>query len=156
MFFFAFLQIFPFCYVLMTKRTTACYLDVLNFIEDRLFKLQPTEVMTDFEPPMRKSIEIKYPDAKLRGCWYHYCAALYKKALKLGLSSLLKTSSGAKFIMKSLMNLPLLPENRILEGYQCIKKLATRKQLKRAFKQYFAYFESYWLRQVTIFSFFSN
>lgn len=134
----------------MTSRTSECYLDVFDFIESRLFKLQPTEVMTDFEGGLRKAIEQKYPNARLRGCWFHFVAALDRNALRLGLRRLLKKDLVAKFILRSLMNLPLLPEDRIVEGYAHIKTIAAKNNLGRAFKRYFAYFESYWLRQVTI------
>lgn len=132
----------------MTRRTSECYLDVFNLIESKLFKLEPTELMTDFEGGLRKAIEQKYPTARLRGCWYHFCAALRRNAIRLGLFALMKEDADARFIMKSLMCLPLLPEDRILEGFALIKKLASKNNLGSKFKQYFAYFESYWLVQV--------
>lgn len=136
----------------MTRKTCECYSDVLDFIENQLFNLNPIEFMTDFEGGLRKAIEQKYPNARLRGCWFHFCAALDRNALRLGLYPLLKRDPFARFILKSLKNLPLLPEDRFVEGYAHIKTVAAENNLTRSFKQYFAYFEFYWLAQVIIFS----
>lgn len=78
------LQTIPVFYILMSNRLTECYSAVFNFIETNVFKLEPTEFITDFEPSMRKAINTVYPGIALRGCWFHYCRAIKKMAIKLG------------------------------------------------------------------------
>lgn len=136
----------------MTRRTAQCYIDVFNLIENKVLKLNPTEFMTDFEGGLRKAIENLYPHAALRGCWFHFCQALRKNALRFGLNSLLKEEPEAKLILKALMCLPLLPENRILEGYWHIKHSAVENGFMHAFRKFFNYFESYWIVKVENFS----
>lgn len=135
----------------MTNRTTECYIDVFNFIETKILKLGPNLFMTDFEGGLRKALAICFPNAALKGCWFHYTQALRKNAIRFGLSALLKENSIAKQILRSLMCLPLLPPNKILEGYQCIKQCAADNRLMGKFRRFFGYFESYWLVQVTNF-----
>lgn len=134
-------------YVLMTRKTTECYSSVFKYIEEK-FQLGPGEIITDFEQAMRKALHERYPDTVLRGCWYHYCAALRKNHLKLGLNKLLKENSNAKQIKKMLMSLPLLPPENFKEGYEHIKYLAKDWNLSKAFDKVFKYFESYWFMQV--------
>lgn len=133
------------CYVLTTRRTTECYSDVFRFIESNIFKLEANEFMTDFEGGLRKSIEEQYPRANLRGCWFHFCEAVRRNAKRFGLSALFKDDIEAKLIFKSLLCIPLLPENLIIDGYNQIKKRAFENNLVRPLQKLFNYFESYWL-----------
>lgn len=110
--------------------------------------MEPTEFMTDFEAGLRKSIKEIYPKSKLRGCWFHSCKAVRQNAIRLGLYALLKNNSEAKFIFKSLLCLPFLPENLIMDGYKLIKQRAMENGLMCHMRKFFAYFESYWLVMV--------
>lgn len=130
----------------MTRKTTECYIAVFEFIERNLFKLKPAEFMTDFEDGMRKAIKKRWPKAKIRGCWFHLCRAIERRYRKLGLHKLKRTNG--KKIKKMLMNIPLLPENMIMEGFFSIIAFAKRKRLFKHFARLFSYFSRYWLNQV--------
>lgn len=131
----------------MSRRTTECYTNVFKYIEKK-FNLEPDGFITDFEQSMRNAIKKVYPNTVLRGCWYHFCAALRKKHLKLGMFKLLKENDLAKQLKKMLMSLPLLPEENFNEGYKHIKSCAENWALTKDFEQIFKYFEQYWFRQV--------
>lgn len=75
-------QIFPLAYVLMTNKTAECYTAVFNFIKNNIFDLKPAIIMTDWETGLRCAIRTCFPNSTLKGCWYHYCAALRKKVDK--------------------------------------------------------------------------
>lgn len=53
-----------------------------------------------------------------------------------------------KKIKRALQNLPLLPPEKILEGYETIVKMARNKRVFSHFRLLFSYFENYWLKQV--------
>lgn len=132
----------------MSRKTSRCYQAVFKYIEKNVIKLEPGEFLTDFETGLRHAIRKLFPKALLRGCWYHYCAALRKKLLKCGLGRLIKTNHQAQKIKKQLMCLPLLPTENFEEGYQHIKSEAEDWGLAVQFKEIFRYFESYWIAQV--------
>lgn len=132
----------------MSSKTAECYKAIFKFIEAKVFKLQPGGFITDFEQGMRSAINKCYPQVPLRGCWYHFCAAIRKKLLKTGLHSLLKSNALARVIKIELMSLPLLPANHFKEGYEHIKRSAKNWKLSSNFKEIFAYFENYWFTQV--------
>lgn len=142
------LQVFPVFYVLMSKKTFACYTAVFQYIESNVFHLEPTEFITDFEAGMRKSIKYIYPGTILRGCWFHYCSALRKKCRQLGLGPLLNSCSEAKMILKEIMGLPLLPAENFLQGYLYVRKLTDEYEISSDFKNFFSYFESFWIVEV--------
>lgn len=132
----------------MTRKTSECYKAVFDFIETKLFRLQPNEIITDYENGMRKAIKECWPGVALHGCWFHFCRAIRKRCRKHNLTKLLKKNHSAKIIQKSLMSLPLLPAERIKQGYDCIKKFGQKKRQSKRFSAVFKYFERYWLKQV--------
>lgn len=132
----------------MTKKTTSCYTAVFNFIEKQIFTLRPAEFMTDFEVGLRKALVNVYPNVRIRGCWFHFCNALRKKGHALGMHALTRKCPNAKMIMKMLMSLPLLPPQNFQDGYDQIKSLSYELELLDKFKQFFHYFEFYWIVQV--------
>lgn len=134
----------------MTRRTSVCYQSIFKYINKNVLALEPGEIITDFETGLRHAIRKSFPNAILRGCWYHYCAAIRKKLLFLLSSSLFKTNGGARIIKKQLMCLPLLPAENFHEGYQYIKSMTERYGLSERFKGFFTYFEFYWFTQVIL------
>lgn len=132
----------------MTKKTAECYTAVFQYIESNVFHLEPSEIMTDFETGLRKSIKHVYPDTNLRGCWFHYCKALRHKSQQLGLRPMLNSSPEAKVILKEIMSLPLLPADKILQGYLHVKKITEEYGISEDFENFFSYFESFWLVEV--------
>lgn len=141
-------QLFPVAYVLMTCKSTDCYLSVFNYIETKLFKLEPHEFMSDYESGMRLAIRKRWPKTTIRGCWFHFCRAILKRCRRLGLSKLIKKNGNARVIQKSIMSLPLLPPYLFIKGYKCIKEFAAKKRLSKQFASVFRYF-GYWVNQVT-------
>lgn len=135
-------------YVLMTRKTESCYTAVFQYIETHVFSLKPAEMMTDFEAGMRNSIKTVYPKTRLRGCWFHFCSALRKKSLRLGLRPLINSNRHAKLVFKELLSLPLLPAVNFVQGYMHIKKIAQSYGLLKYFRHFFVYFESFWLVEV--------
>lgn len=115
--------------------------------------LEPDEIITDFETGLRHAIRKIFPGVRLRGCWFHYCAAVRKKLLVLLSSNFFKTSRWARIIKRQIMCLPLLPNENFHEGYEHIKFMTNQYGLTDRFKSFFAYFESYWFSQVIQFDF---
>lgn len=132
----------------MTKKTTAIYADVLRFIEKKIFKMKPAEFITDFEPAMRKAIRIRYRKAIIRGCWYHYSAAIRKKMLEQKLFGLIKWNHKARIIKVMMQGLPLLPPEEFNAGFSHVKRRAREWNLFAKFKKFFSYFEQFWIPQV--------
>lgn len=143
---FLFVQVLPLFYVLMSRKTAHLYTKVFKYIEKKLFKMSPSSFMTDFELGMRKAIRDVYPNAILNGCWYHYCAAIRKKLVELGLYKQIKdTESNVRVIYRMILSLPLLPSEMFIDGCKFIRAEAQTLGLQNIFKSFFAYFQRYWI-----------
>lgn len=137
-------------YALMSNKSAEAYEKLFGYIEENVFKLNPTSFMADYEGGIRKMINNLYPNAILLGCWYHFKAAVRRNC---GRSLLLTIADNpnAGMVYRMLLNLPLLPPNKIEEGYGIIKRIAKECILFKCFKHIFEYFENFWLRVVNIY-----
>jgi len=81
--------VFPGMYALLPNKSETTYnrmIDLLIAKANSLGKcLLPTTFQIDFEITMFNAIKNKYPDAQIRGCFFHYTQAIYKKVVDVGL-----------------------------------------------------------------------
>jgi hypothetical protein len=62
----------------MTSKKQGLYeqvLDVIIHLAQALFgkAIQPEFVMSDYEIAILSAMSLKFPTARIRGCWFHYC-----------------------------------------------------------------------------------
>lgn len=133
----------------MTNKTIDAYMDVFKFIEENSFELKPASIMSDYEDAMRAAIKKCWPNCDIRGCWFHLKQAVQRRCkADPNLKQLLKKNFNARKIKNMLANIPLLPEDKITEGYECVRAFAKEKKLSAEFGELFSYFERQWLREV--------
>lgn len=141
-------QLFPLFFVLMTDKKTKTYQKVFKYIEDNVFKLQPAQFMADFETGLRKAITSYFPDAPLYGCWYHYSASIRRRLMTLNMHRVITDDPAGLMIYRMMLSLPLLPRERILDGFDFVKNESRKNGLFKAFKEFFKYFNEFWIHLV--------
>lgn len=78
--------------------------------------------------------------------------AVQRRYSKLRLNKIKKNKKNSSMIRRMLMSIPLLPADRIDEGFRAIISFAKQKRLFKRLVDLFNYFERYWLNnQVTYF-----
>lgn len=137
----------PCIYALLTNKTEICYEAVLQYIHDNIMSLQCKEIMTDYETGMRNAIATVVPDVRLTACWFHFCAACKKKAVRFfrAMIQLVRSNKEAANIYYGLLCLPLLPANRIRDAFDELKTWASKFS---AFNGFIAYFIRQWMKRV--------
>jgi len=88
---------FPIVYALMTSKKQGLYKQIIDHVNEVAEdiagqKLNPSFVMSDFEMAILAVMSSSFPNARVRGCWFHFCQAIYKYAQKLGLKALLNNN----------------------------------------------------------------
>lgn len=141
----------------MESKCVPSYEQVFNYIENHLIKLSPQLIHSDYEASLVRALRNVYPRAKITGCWFHYCQAL-RKHFRYGKQNEmfrnLMNNSELYNLYKKLLSLPLLPAERISEGFEIIKEEIFKKDFSRFFKSTLDYFNRYWLKkceQISVF-----
>lgn len=143
-------KVFPFAYVLMTRKTQRAYQHLLEFIEKNVCSLKCKSFTSDYEIALRNALAILYPNTRLVACWFHYSQALKRKVRQLpGFERFLRGNEAAEKIYYKLQCLPLLSSQHILSAFEHLKREALAID-KSKFRSFLKYFEQQWIRKVRV------
>ena len=57
----------------MTRKTRSLYDGVYEKLRELLpDSVQPETIITDYEEALQAGLQAVFPDADVRGCWFHY------------------------------------------------------------------------------------
>lgn len=110
------LNVIPVIYVLMSNKTAESYEIMLNIIKSQIPGFNPAHFMTDYEAASMKAIQNVFPQANIKGCFYHFARALWRKAKEYKIT---KQQSSKRIVALSTA-LPFLPSNSVKEGWEYI------------------------------------
>ncbi|CAG5096839.1 Protein of unknown function [Cotesia congregata] len=111
----------PVLWSLMSRKTKCCYAPVIDHFKRCGPHLQVLSITTDYEMGLKKVCQRFYPNARSKGCYFHFMQALIKKSKDLGLwNKLLEWEDGREFFRK-LIGLAFLPANEIHNALNYLK-----------------------------------
>ncbi|CAG5075317.1 Protein of unknown function [Cotesia congregata] len=120
--------VLPVAWSFKSHKSMPCYHSVMNRFQQLTPHLQVLSITTDFEVSLRNVLRELYPNAVLKGCYFHHVQALMKKAEKIKLLDVL---------------------NDWDDGQDFFRKLITLAfAFHAAFHQFLLYYESYWLKVI--------
>ena len=84
-------HVIPLVHVLMERRTTGHYRQVLQFIKTAIRRTTnhrwgPRSVVCDFESAMHAAVKTELQGTSITACYFHFCQNLWWKIQELGLS----------------------------------------------------------------------
>lgn len=140
-------QTYPIVWVLMTRRTTAAYVNALEYVNENLLPLEGEGIVLDFEKAMRAALKIVAPNLPAHGCFFHHVQALLRKMMSMpDLFQLIRTNVEAKALFRKFEVLALLPASMIEMAFK-----ATLQETFAKFKEFapFAlYYKNEWIQRV--------
>ena len=100
-------------------------------------------VMSDFEKALRNSISLVWPEAKVQGCYFHYCQALWRYANKLGLKAEdhIDTTKVVIALLKILLSIPITAKRSYYDSLKSLILSASANRTKELCTKFFAYYE---------------
>ena len=115
-------RVLPCVYAFLTSKDSDDYRLLFSCIKEACEKLNiainPKSILIDFEAAVQKAAKLEFPGIKVKGCFFHFCQAIYKKLVELGLKTLYSTNSDVKMWVEKLMALSLVPLDQIEDGLE--------------------------------------
>lgn len=106
--------------------------------------------MCDYESSIRIAAKKTWENCEILGCWFHYTQAITRKMKTISeLVLLRKNNFAAMMCFKLFLNLPLLPQEKIVEGFEEIISYQEENKFKSSFLVFNNYFVNYWLKSLT-------
>lgn len=132
-------NVVPLLYALLSDKKQSTYFALFEILRSQL-KWDPRKIHCDFEISLLNSIKQFCTTITIVGCYYHWSQCIWRKAKSLGLS---KTKSKKDKRIVSLCSvLPLLPAEKILEGWNYIKY-----EINDGSNKLIEYIEHYWIKK---------
>ena len=119
---------FPLLYCLLPGQTRQVYSTCLSILVDAFDQLplqpQVKRVVADFELAIHQAVAENFSGVSVKGCFFHFAQAVWRKVQHLGLQSLYKTDATFnKFICKVLA-LSLCPVSYVQLAWISVKASA--------------------------------
>lgn len=100
-------HITPLIYCLLPNKEQYTYERLFGMIKARIPDMNPEIFQTDYEMAAMNALQITFPTANIKGCFFHYAQALHKKAKQL---HLFNNKTIALFVALAHLPATLMPE----------------------------------------------
>ena len=105
--------VIPLVTAVMGQRQIGNYRQILQVVKRRIRQLgsrwRPRLMICDFEQALISSLETEFPNAEVRGCYFHFLQNLWKHVQTLGLSIPYGTNRELKKLIRKIMSIGYLP-----------------------------------------------
>ena len=103
----------PCVYFLLLKKNLETYMRMFEILKELVPNIAPQKVLVDFEKACMNAARIAFPDAAIKGCYFHLCQSLLRKINSVGLKSDYECNVEVKLTLKSLAALAFVPVNDV-------------------------------------------
>lgn len=119
----------------MTRKTEIFYKELFSVLKSLFPTFLPEVIMVDFETALRNAIAFTYRNAVMKGCWFHYKKAVIRKISKQ-FTIADRVNKELKEWLSSILAVPLLPQNKILDGFDHLLNISINGINTTAFVAY--------------------
>ena len=110
--------VIPTVYILMSQRTEEAYLNAFVQLKQLDPRINPTTIMTDYETAAINAFKVAFPNAHLRGCFFHFMQCLYRHVQLLGLSGRYVQELDFAHNIKQLGALAFVPVPDVIDSFE--------------------------------------
>ena len=136
---------FPLAYFLLPGKSRDVYNTAFALLHEAArshLPVQPSQFLTDFEKALLQSISINFPAATVKGCFYHFAQAIWRKVQLSGLQISYQEEEEFRKFFRKVISLALVPPRYLRLGWAGLKAGAPADDRVAQFKHYF---EETWL-----------
>lgn len=135
-------KVIPLVYALLPNKSKKTYITLLNQLLELEANLKPVSVMSDFEKASICAFEETFPGVRIRGCFFHFHQAIYRKIQQLGMKSRYDQDSEFALKLRLLPSLALVPPQDMIKTFE---KLLDENIIPEEATELLNYFEDTWI-----------
>ena len=103
----------PLLYFLLQRKNLSTYSKMFEILKFLLPSLAPQKVFVDFEKACVSAVNIAFPNAEVKGCYFHLCQNLIRKVDSVGMKVEFESDIVVRLKLKSLAALAFVPRNDV-------------------------------------------
>ncbi|CAK9292349.1 unnamed protein product [Gordionus sp. m RMFG-2023] len=141
----------PVIYALLPDKSRETYIQlfhiVINFCTLKGINFNPPNGQTDFEAAAISALRFVFPNIVIKGCFFHYSQALWRKCQALGLVRDYLIDSHVHIVVRRMTTLPFCKENLAEVLLSCYSMATNNPSLLR----FIEYMDHTWLGETALF-----
>lgn len=114
----------PCLYALLPNKRRRTYERMWEVLLERAPNVQPTTIMSDFEIAAHQAIGRIFPQANVKGCFFHLGQSLWRKIQEEGLREEYVNVEESRTKLKMLLALAFLPTNEVAGAFETLQEEA--------------------------------
>lgn len=115
-------QSVPILYAVMTSKNQSTFASLFAQLREQLAAyIMPNIILSEFDKGMQTALGYTFPEATIKGSWYHYTESVIKQMKLFELQRETAKGHGSSSL-KMLMVLPLLPAEYMSPGLEALRK----------------------------------
>lgn len=107
-------------YVLAPNKTKKTYQQVFNWVSKQVPEWKPMHIMSDFELGAINAAKEVFPEAKMHGCFVHFCQAIWRRVQLVGLQTKYSNDPVFALNIRQLISLAFLPSENIADAFSMV------------------------------------
>jgi len=111
-------------YCLLPNKTRLTYDAILREVQNLIPQAQPETILTDFETAAMSAFRQCYPQAHVRGCYFHLCQSVMRKVQEVGLKAQYEVDSELRGFVRSLSAISHVPINDVPDAFDTLVEIA--------------------------------
>jgi hypothetical protein len=135
----------PLIYVFMTNGTTNSYNEILQMLKHNNPNFNPYSIIIDFETAFND----KFPQTKIKGCYFHFQQCLWRKVQENGLQALYSENVEFSLQVRHLAALAFVPTNKVINYFEKLVDSNYFVNNKNNLSTLVDYFEDTWIGRLT-------
>ena len=135
------INVFPVAFALLPDKSAETYRQLFRCLRDENGWM-PISITVDFEASCYVALRNIFPDAEIKGCYFHFKQCLWRKVQELGLATLYQHDEDIHIHIGMCAALSLIPVNRIDDGWISIQETTP---LLAQLRRFYDYFVDQWL-----------
>lgn len=102
----------------MIDRTKDSYTEVLNQLLKCKPNFDPKSIQINFKQVFISAFQDIFPNAKINGCYFHFCQCIWRKIQSLGLQKTYSEDSTFGLQVKQLCALAFVPVHNVVYAFE--------------------------------------
>ncbi|RWS20639.1 uncharacterized protein B4U80_09577, partial [Leptotrombidium deliense] len=141
-------EVIPAIYALLPNQLESTYDNLFAALIAKAPALNPSTIMTDFEVAAQNAFRSFFPNCIIRGCFFHFCQAIYRKIKGCNdIQQLYEDISNVDnaLYIRQIAALAFVPEEDVLSSFQSLIQSDFFAQHEQTLLPLIDYFENTWL-----------
>ena len=133
-------EVLPVVYSLLPNKTQAIYERLLDVLLEQCPDLDPRTIVLDFEQGAINAFRSRFPEASIKGCFFHLCQNVYKHVQSNGLQERYRQDADFALSIRMIPALAFVPPGDVINYYEHLENFVSEDA-----DRVLSYFEKYYV-----------